>query len=218
MRNSSIVLLLLLLPLGAHGQQWTFGVYLDDKWIGTHRFTVERDPPGDAVRMTSNADFKVTVMGIPVFRYHHAAAETWRGGCLESIDTETRVNGKQTALTGRRSESGFEVDVTSKDGQQRKALPACVASYAYWDPDTLRAHRELLNGQTGAYQPVDQVLIDAPDRSLLELRGGDFQIDVSYETGAGRWVALHTTTADRRALEYRLETPPPSEGLPLSRR
>jgi hypothetical protein len=218
MRSSSIALLLMLLPLGAHAQQWTFGVYLDDKWIGTHRFTVERDPPGDTLRVTSNAEFKVTVMRIPVFRYHHAAVEIWRAGCLESIDTETRVNGKQTSLTGKRSASGFDVDVTSSDGDQRKALPACIASYAYWDADTLRAHRDLLNGQTGAYEPINQVLVDAPDRSLLELKGGDFEIDVSYETGDGRWVALHTTTADGRALEYRLETSSPSEGLPLSQR
>jgi hypothetical protein len=217
-RNACIALFLLWLPLSAHAQQYLFGVYLDDKRIGTHRFTVERDATNDAVRVTSNAEFTVKVLSIPVFRYRHAAVENWRAGCLESIDTETYVNGTRTALTGRRHAAGFEVDVSSSDGEQRRALPSCIASFAYWDADTLRQHRELLNGQTGAYQPVEQVLVPESQRSLLELKGDDFQIDVSYENSDGRWVALQTTTQDGRALRYRLETPPPSNGLPLSQR
>ena len=119
------------------------------------------------------------------------------------------MNGTRTSLTGKRNASGFEVDVSSSDGDHRKTLPACIASYAYWDADTLRQHRRLLNGQTGAYQPVDQVVVSEPERSLLELKGGDFAIDVSYANGDGQWVALHTTTQDGRRLEYRLETPLP---------
>lgn len=218
MHNACVAILLLLLPLGAHAQQYLFGVYLDDKRIGTHRFTVERDATGNVERVTSQAEFTVKVLGIPVFRYQHAAVENWRAGCLESIDTETHVNGKRMSLTGRRNAAGFEVDVSSSDGEHRRALPACIASYAYWDADTLRQHRELLNGQTGAYQPVEQVLVPDSQRSLLELKGGDFQIDVRYENDDGRWVSLETTTQDGRALHYRPETPQPSEGLPLSQR
>ena len=218
MRNAWLGILLLLLPLGAHAQQYLFGVYLDDKRIGTHRFSVERDATSDAVRVTSQAEFSVKVLRIPVFRYQHSAVKNWRAGCLESIDTETDVNGTRTSLTGRRNAAGFEVDVSSSDGEHRRALPACIASYAYWDADTLRQHRELLNGQTGAYQLVEQVLVPESRRSLLELKGSDFQIDVSYENGDGRWVALETTTQDGRALHYRLEKPPPSAGIPLSQR
>ncbi len=217
MRNACIFILSLGLPLGAHAQESLFGVYLDDKRIGTHRFNVERDPTSDAVRVTSQAEFTVKVLRIPVFRYQHSAVENWRAGCLESIDTETHVNGTRTSLAGRRNAAGFEVDVSSSDGEQRRALPACIASYAYWDADTLRQHRELLNGQTGAYQPVEQVLVAESAVSLLELKGGDFQIAVSYDNGDGRWVALQTTTQGGRALHYRLETPP-SEGFPLSQR
>ncbi len=207
MRAILIGLLLLALPLGAHAQLYSFGVYLDDKRIGSHRFTVQRDA-ADTLRVTSKAEFDVKVLLVPVFRYRHAAVEIWRNGCLESIDTETHVNGKYTSLTGKRNAAGFEVDVLSSEGAYRKALPACIASYAYWDADTLRQHRELLNGQTGEYQPVSQVLLSEPEHSLLELKGGDFEIDVSYANGDGQWVALHTTTQDGRALEYRLETPP----------
>jgi hypothetical protein len=192
-------------------------VYLDDKRISTHRFTVESAATNDAVRVTSQAEFTVKVLRIPVSRYQHSAIENWRAGCLESIDTETHVNGTRTSLTGRRNATGFEIDVSSSDGKHRRALPACIASYAYWDADTLRQHRELLNGQTGAYQPVEQVC-SWPNHSGYCSKGGDFQIDVSYEHGDNRWVALETTTQDGRALHYRLETPPPSEGFPVSQR
>ena len=198
---------LLLLPFVAHAQLYSFGVYLDDKRIGSHRFSVQRDT-GDTLRVTSQAEFDVKVLLVPVFRYRHAAVEIWRNGCLESIDTETHANGEHTSLTGKRYASAFEVDVSSSAGAHRKVLPACIASYAYWDADTLRQHRELLNGQTGAYQPVDQVLLSEPERTLLELKGGAFEIDVIYANGDGQWVALHTTTQDGRALEYRLEALP----------
>ena len=218
MRNACVGIVLLLLSLGAHAQQYVFGVYLDDKRIGSHRFSVERDPTGDAVRVTSQADFTVKVLRIPVFSYRHSAAESWRAGCLESIETETHVNGARTSLSGKRNAAGFQIEVSSSDGEHRRALPACIASYAYWDADTLRQHRELLNGQTGAYQPVEQVLVPEARQSLLELKGSDFKIAVSYENTDGRWVALSTTTQDGRALRYRLETPPPSQTFPVSQR
>lgn len=206
MRHTCTFILLLLLPLGAHAQQYLFGVYLDDQRIGTHRFTVERDATGSPMRVASQAEFAVKVLRIPVFRYRHSAVETWRDGCLESIDTETDVNGTRTSLTGRRNAAGFEVDVSSSEGDHRRTLPNCIATYAYWDADTLGQHRELLNGQTGAYQPVEQMLVSEGQRSLLELKGADFQIDISYENDDGRWIALQTITGDGRALHYRLET------------
>lgn len=206
MGKALMVLSLLLLPLIAQARQWDFGVYLDGKRIGTHRFAVERDD-AERDRVTSLADFTVTVLRIPVFRYRHSAVETWRGGCLQSIDTQTTVNGDNTALVGRLTPSGFELTVSSSDGERHEALPECVASYAYWNADTLRDHAHLLNGQTGAYQSVARTLIDTSERSRLELKGGDFEIDVTYATADGRWVALHTTTDDGRTLEYRLEDP-----------
>ncbi len=206
MGKAWLVSSLLLLPLVAQAQQWDFGVYLDGKHIGTHRFTVERDG-AEGYHVTSFAEFKVTVLRIPVFRYKHSAVEIWRDGCLQSIDTQTSVNGNLTAVVGRLTASGFNIDVSSSEGEHRETLPACVASFAYWNPEVLQAHGELLNGQTGAYQSVSRTLIGRSDRSSLELKGGDFQIDVSYANDDGRWVALHTTTGDGRTLEYWLETP-----------
>ena len=75
--RSCIAILLLSLPLGAHAQQYLFGVYLDDRRIGTHRFTVERDATSDAVRVTSKP-----ISPSACFGYRCSAISTprWRTG------------------------------------------------------------------------------------------------------------------------------------------
>lgn len=199
-RIVGVTLLLMALACPSHAQQWAFGVYLDGKRIGVHRFDVERTDD-DAIRVTSQAAFDVKVLKVPVFRYRHSAVELWRGNCLDSIDTQTQVNGSTTTLTGRRVAAAFDIAVTSKDGPRQEMLPDCVATFAYWDAATLLRHDALLNGQTGAYQQVARVLAD--DGAVLTLQGGDFRIDLGYAGGV--WQTLATTTREGRRLDYRDE-------------
>jgi Family of unknown function (DUF6134) len=218
MRHIVLTALLILAPLAAHAEHWLFGVYLDDKRIGEHRFDVLRDEA--SVRVVSQADFTVKVLMVPVFRYSHAAEETWQDGCLVTIDSRTQVNGKESSLSGRRVNAGFELAMSDERGLRQDTLPECVASFAYWDADTLRSHDRLLNSQTGSYQQVgsNTVPVDASGHELLELKGHDFQIDVSYRDNDWRWVGLSTTTDGGRALHYRLESALPAQALTLSRR
>ncbi|NJN51915.1 MAG: hypothetical protein HC809_09215 [Gammaproteobacteria bacterium] len=51
--------------------------------------------------MHSKARFEVTVLLVPVFRYEHSAVERWQGACLQSIESDTKVNGKRSALPRR---------------------------------------------------------------------------------------------------------------------
>ncbi len=204
---------ILLLPIGAQAQQFDFGAYLDGKRIGFHRFTVERTGPDEAYLVRSHAEFDVKVLWVSVYRYRHTAVETWRNGCLQSIDTQTQVNRERTTLTGHTTAAGFEVDVASSSSSsnspggdtRHETLPLCVASYAYWNADLLQQHDELLNSQTGKYQSVQRILANASDRTLLELKGSDFRIDVLYADSDGSWVGLHTTVEGGRSLDYRLD-------------
>lgn len=208
MNRALITALLFLLPALGHTERWTFGVYLDDKRIGQHQFDILRDGT-DAFRVSSEARFDVKVLLVPVFRYRHSAQEIWRDGCLDTISTATVVNGKRYAVMGSRSGDVFEIEVSADGENRREALPGCIATYAYWDPETLTRHRQLLNSQTGTYQPVDQrLLADASiGGALLELSGQNFRIDLRYRDSDGRWQALRTITQDGRELEYRLEDP-----------
>jgi hypothetical protein len=193
--------------LPAAAAEWTFGVYLDGKRIGEHRYTIERDAVRDTARVTSDARFDVKVLMVPVFSYRHTADEEWQDGCLVTLETRTRVNGKDYAVSGRRADDAFQIDVAADGTSRQDRLPACVATYAYWDADLLRRHGELLNGQTGAYQPIARSIEDDTDGSaaLLRLAGDDFRIELSYRDRDGFWTGLRTTTQDGRTLDYRLE-------------
>ena len=150
-----------------------FTVLLDGREIGTHRFAMREDGV-----LSSQADFRVKVLGISAYRYRHEATERWRGGCLASLDARTERNGSRNDVTWR-----------AQDG--------CTLSFAYWDPRILD-ERELLNAETGELEPVR---VTALGEGRYRLSGRKLEIDLRYE--AGRWVGLESTV-DGRRLTYRL--------------
>ena len=123
-------LLFLALVLGAApawAKTWSFRVLLDEREIGTHRFTLTER--GADRELVSEASFRVTILGFSAYRYRHLATERWREGCLRSLVSSTDDNGAPSRVDWR-------------------AEGACVLSFAYWNPRILGA-RELLNAQTG---------------------------------------------------------------------
>ncbi len=186
----------------AYAMQFDFGVYLDDKRIGHHTFTVTADDVGNRI-VRSDASFDVRFLMVPVFRYRHTAEERWQDGCLQQIASQTTVNGKDSALRGSRAEDVFALQVTRGKEVRDVALPACVSTFAYWDIQTLQQHTQLLNSQTGSYEAVT---FDQPSQGRLTINGGKFVIDLEY--AASQWQGL-STLRDGRRLEYRLE---PAEG------
>jgi hypothetical protein len=181
----------------SHASRWEFDVYLDGRRIGEHTFAVEQI--GDERYVTSVARFDVKVLLVPVFTYRHEAREQWRGDCLQTLESTTRINGKHYRVQGAREEEAFTLDVAVDDASEHRTLPACVSTYAYWDLGTLARHGFLLNVQTGAYDPVQ--LQRLPTRA--ELTGESFAIQLDYDDG--RWQGL-STVRDGRDLEYRLRS------------
>ncbi len=192
-----LIVILMSAAVPGHAAQWNFDVYLDGKRIGEHTFQVEPDDGGGHI-VRSDARFDVKVLMVPVFRYRHSAEERWSGACLTSIQSTTKVNGKSSALDGRRVDGSFELAVTQNDDAWTTRLPGCVATYAYWDMATLEQHDQLLNSQTGSY---DLVQLNATDEGRVVLRAATFTIDLEY--AADRWQSL-STLRDGRRLEYRL--------------
>lgn len=196
-RLLTMIAILMSAAVSSHAAQWDFHVYLDDKRIGQHTFRIEADSLGGQI-VRSDARFDVKVLMIPVYRYRHSAEERWSGACLTSIQSTTTVNGKRSALNGRRVGGAFELAVTSNDDAVTTSLPACISTYAYWDVTTLERHNQLLNSQTGSY---DFVQLSATGPGEMALRGATFVIDLQY--AADRWQSL-STLRDGRRLEYRL--------------
>jgi hypothetical protein len=205
-----LAVLLILLFLGmsidvraSTEKEWQFRVYLDDKEIGYHR--VQMIPEEDRKRVTVEARFDVKFFFINAYSYDHRTEEVWKGSCLADIQSHTDDNGEQ--LFVRKLPQGKGFTLITHQGEQQ--LDGCVRSFAYWDPELLKASR-LLNTQTGEYEKV-QVLrlgdtsIEIGGRSVEAIQYrlviGERSIDLWY-TPDMNWLALQSMTDGGYRISY----------------
>jgi hypothetical protein len=186
-------------------QEWRFRVYLDDKAIGYHDFYL--DDRGETRVLRSYAEFEYRLMFVKLYDYVHSNNEVWQGDCLARIESSTDANGKPFAVSGVAQDEGFVVQ--GNHGVAK--LPGCVMSFAYWNPEFLKASR-LLNTQNGDY--LDVVVSD-PVREDLEVQGqlrpsyrynlvaGPLNIDLWYSENQ-QWLGLSTQASGGRTLRYEL--------------
>lgn len=175
---------------GAQTRDWDFRVLLDGDEIGRHRFTLRENGAGRVLR--SEARFEVRFLAIPVYRYQHEATEQWRDGCLRALDSRTDDDGERVAVSWQAPEAG------------------CHLSFAYWNPQILKAER-LLNAQTGELMPV---MVQSLGEESIQVRGAPvraqryrliapgLRIDIWHDDG--RWVALESAAKGGRRLRYEL--------------
>lgn len=183
--------------------EWRFAVMLGDREIGEHRFRLE--PQADGRQLRSEARFNIRLLGINAFSYVHEATERWRGDCLERIESRTEQNGRSYAVTGTREDERFRVRTLKSSAE----LPACVMSFAYWNPNIVN-QRRLLNPQNGEYE---EITIEAKGTETIATRGGSqsarrytlvgrkARIDLWYADD-GRWLGLESTTDIGQRLRY----------------
>lgn len=202
----SMLLLSASATASASTEEWRFRVFLDDAEIGYHRFSLLGDGPER--QLESEARYNVKFLYITVYRYAHDSRERWQGNCLKQVEANTQDNGKTLAVRG--TQDGDRFVVTNTRGQAN--LPACVMTFAYWNPDLLGQSR-LLNVQTGEYMDVQvRVLgeetltvrgtVQRALRYALETR--DFRIDLWYSPNK-EWLALESNTEGGRKLRYQIQ-------------
>lgn len=189
----------------ASARQLNFEVYLDDREIGYHRFQLQEE--GDALRLTTEADFEVRLLLFTAFEYEHRNVELWSRGCLQRIEARTNSNGHRYAVDGERRGEAFVLQT----GDGSRQLADCVGTFAYWDRSLLERPR-LLNSQTGEYLEVDlrplaQDTLRIGDRELrvdrVALKAPGMDIELAYVAGSGEWVALESRVDAGRTLRYR---------------
>lgn len=203
---AALMVLLVPVPLMAGTGEWDFTVYLDDRQIGSHRFTIQQKADHRVIDIS--ADFRVRLLFLTVYAYRHDNREEWSHGCLQRISAHTDDNGARFAVDGERSVHEF----TLRTPTGETSLPSCVQSFAYWDPQILEATR-LLNAQNGEYMdvrveslgpdsvPVRGALVEADRYRLVS---GDIAIDLWYSPRR-EWLALESTTENGARLRYRIE-------------
>ena len=197
---------LLMLAPAAHAKDWSFAVFLDKQNIGTHTFSLTQN------RLQSRADFKVKVLFINAYRYQHQADETWQGQCLQQLVAHTEENKVITDVAGRLQEEQFVVE----KNQRPQALPACVMTFAYWNPEILKQSR-LLNPQNAEYLDVamtDQGMknievkgntVAAHQYQLLGSLAGKVKLKITlWYDQQQDWVALESITPEGYKIVYKL--------------
>jgi hypothetical protein len=184
---------------------WNFRAFLDDTPIGYHRFTLSEH--GGVRELRSESRFEVKVLFVTAYRYAHDATERWRGNCLDRMTSRTDDNGER--LTVEAAGTGAGLAVTTATG--REALPGCVMSFAYWNPQILRQSR-LLNAQTGVFETAK---VAAAGQETITVRGAPVTATRYRITGpknpielwysaTDEWLALESTVAGGRRLRYML--------------
>lgn len=204
-------------PSVAREASWTFNVLLDDRPIGYHRFDLRGTGAMEQVEI--EARFEVEFLFFTAYEYAHDNQETWRGDCLQGIESTTNDNGTQYVVSGNASSDGF--DLVRNDEMGAVDTP-CLKTFAYWNPEILGAKR-LLNAQTGEVKDVSveamgPVTIDvggvsvSAEEYLLSMRDG--RIRLWYEQGSRQWLGLETRTKGDRILKYEpASLPNPPTGM-----
>ena len=208
MFNKMIVLLVLLSVVGtvaANDQEWRFRVFLDDKEIGYHNFSLQAQE--DQLQLQSEAKFEYRLLFVKLFGYEHENIETWDGNCLTEIKSKTDSNGEPFQVNGTLEGESFLLSGSAGESQ----LPPCSMSFAYWNPDFLEQDR-LINVQNGEVLDIE---VSEPERVELEVRGvlqpayryllgaGEMKIELWYSVN-NEWLALETDARGGRRLRYQL--------------
>ena len=184
---------------------WDFDVYLNEKKVGTHRFSVSKT--GSMKQVQSEASFDYKVLFFSAYRYEHSAAERWSNNCLVEFDAKTNANGKRVQVSGEQSGAGFYIE----SGDSSFELPKCVMTFAYWNREFLDQSR-LLNSQTGEY--VD-VRVEEIGDETLSVRGQPVtatrfkltadKVDMTlWYSADNEWLALESIAKGGHIIRYEL--------------
>lgn len=198
--------LLLATPL-LQAKEWAFDVYLDKNKIGTHTFSLNDNT------LTSKANFNVKVLFINAYKYDHTAKERWAGDCLSALEADTIENKIVTKVNGKLDGSAFNI----KNGNQAQILPACVMTFAYWNPKILQQSK-LLNPQNAEYldttitklgdakTEVKSKLTDTTHYKITGALKGVKKLNIElWYNQDNDWVALKSITPEGYNIIYRLK-------------
>lgn len=184
-------------------RSWQFSVLLDGSPIGFHRFDLMSRDSGLEVR--SEASFDVRFLFINAFRYRHSNRELWEGECLRVIESSTRQNGKEFAVSGERLPEGLRIEANGRSDR----LDGCVMTFAYWNPRFLEQSR-LLHPQTGEYMSVDVQPLGREElmvrgepviASAYKVKARDVDITVYYSAD-DEWLGLASVAKGGRIIRY----------------
>lgn len=193
-------------------KEWLFDVYLDKSHIGQHRFALTPSENGIQT-LVSKANFKVKVLFINAYEYEHKATEIWQNNCIVSLTAHTVENSEVTDVKAQIANERLFVE----NGKETQSLPACVMTFAYWNP-TMLNQTHLLNPQNAEYLKTDIRKLEDEDIVVnnttvntqhYKLTGSlagknKLNIELWYDNN-NDWVALKSITPEGYTISYKLK-------------
>ena len=195
-----LLFLVLLIPVGicrADSEIIKFNVFLDDREVGQHNFTLIEDGSGLHVTSVVSMDFKVLL--VKKIKYRHLAKEIWRDGCLQSVESSTQRNNKHFTISAKITAGNFVVTKAGVD----VSLNGCIKSFAYWRPEWLE-NEFLLNVETGQYTPITLGSQQDSSTGIMHKTLGlpKSEIHLQY-SGSGVWQSLESDVKVVGKLRYK---------------
>lgn len=184
-----------------------YTVLRDGDPIGTHAFRFRKD--GDAVEVAVTTDIAVKMAFITLYRFRHDAHETWRGGRLVGLKSETDDDGTEHSLVVTAAGDGLQV---VGDGDRRR-VPKTIIPASLWNPDIVRDGKSVvlntLDGTTMKITvedlgPETVTVENSPVEARHYAVKGDLERELWYDAD-GRLVKLRFEGDDGSDIQYVLK-------------
>lgn len=189
-----------------YAKEWSFEVFMDKKFIGEHSFNLKEEEIYN--KLTSQANFKVTLLSIPVYKYKHISEEIWNKDCLYAIDSNTQDGSDDYKVRGETKDSIFKLIEPVKQSFTKE----CPMTFSYWNPLMLKQNK-LLNVQTGEYVDIQvkslgKKIIKVKNETIeayqYSLIGNKININLWYKDNH-EWVKLESVTPDNHQISYEMK-------------
>ena len=203
MATSSLMTARALPPRAPGDRLLVFEVWRNRHLIGHHSVSFQG---GDEDFLVSiEATMAVTLGPISLFKYHHQASETWRGGRFAGLRSHTVTNGKTEQVTAIRTPDAVVV----KTQVATRTFASATLPLTHWNRHALEG--PLFNPQTGAPMrekvsrqdgQVVRTAAGTPSPATRYSLSGDAEIVDWYDPG-GAWFALQAKVRDGSSIDYR---------------
>ena len=171
--------------------------------IGTHALTFQHD--GDRLTVQIAVDALVTLLSIPIARYHHHAVETWQGTTLVGLSGETNKNGARQWINAQRTDEGL---VVLGSQTRRYVAPDAAIPTSYWNQRMLDG--PMISLEDGVLLSPKVTVLQADKVRLASGSmivathynlSGSFNVDVWYDQ-TRTWAGMAMTVADGSEVRY----------------
>ncbi len=189
-------------PTFLYGDKLEFSVLRNGAVVGNHLVTFKKR--NRDLEVTSKFNLKLSLLGIPIYKYQYDSVGYWSDGMLMSLNVDVNDDGIKKRNVVIREKESFWVNGIKIDGPENSNL----FPTNHWNADVLQQGR-VLNTITGK---VNLTNIQNEGQEVIAIRGGDIEASKYSYSGdlnvtawydrEGRWVKLKFKGEDNSDIEY----------------